>query len=343
MSSDIESRVGQVLRVLVAARQRATYTAVGEYIGLPARSVGRLLGMPRPQASFVVASSTGQPTGYEPDQKHPCLTENPRVIRSGDDLALLMTEARASSIATDASGVVGRIVGVDLAWSTEKNGSGLAFGDLDRDGLTVSEVIGGVVGLDQVQSLILESGPIRGVAIDAPLIIENETGSRPCERALSDVYGSRWAGCHASNQARYPDASSVRLSTWLASNGFRHLDQENRWQIEVYPHPALIEIFGLEKRLAYKKGSTAQRRTGQTRLVELLLSLSTDKSLPMKICMTLANRFSSDYVNALPPGRLKENEDMLDAVVCCYIGARFALGITDQVFGDTSSGYIVVP
>jgi predicted RNase H-like nuclease len=254
-----------------------------------------------------------------------------------------MAEARATSIATDASGVTGRIVGVDLAWSTEKNGSGLAFGDLDPDGLTVSEVIGGVVGLNQVQSLILENGPLRGVAIDAPLIIENETGARPCELALSNAYGSRWAGCHASNQTRYPNAPSVRLSRWLASNGFRHLGQENRWQIEVYPHPALIEIFGLEKRLAYKKGTLAQRRAGQVRLTGLLTSLATDRKLPMKISGAIADRFTADYVRALPAGCLKTNEDMLDAVVCCYIGARFALGMTHRIFGTTSTGYIVVP
>ncbi len=63
MSSNIEFRAEEVLRVLIAARQRATSTAVGEYLGLPARSVSRVLEKLRPHASFIVASSTEQPIG----------------------------------------------------------------------------------------------------------------------------------------------------------------------------------------------------------------------------------------------------------------------------------------
>jgi len=45
------------------------------------------------------------------------------------------------------------------------------------------------------------------------------------------------------------------------------------WQIECYPHAALLELFQLPYRLAYKKGAVAARVSGQQQLAQLLLSL----------------------------------------------------------------------
>ena len=45
------------------------------------------------------------------------------------------------------------------------------------------------------------------VAIDAPLIILNETGQRACETAVGKRYGNRHASCHTSNMTLYPDSS----------------------------------------------------------------------------------------------------------------------------------------
>ena len=64
-------KIEEILEYLNAACVRCTYEAVGEIIGVPPQSVGgSYLGEPRPEASWVVRKDRGEPTGYNPDQKH---------------------------------------------------------------------------------------------------------------------------------------------------------------------------------------------------------------------------------------------------------------------------------
>ncbi len=76
-------------------------------------------------------------------------------------------------------------LGVDLAWS-ESNGSGACA--LDADGRVVDERILGADDeiLDWVRGLASDSAV---VAVDAPLLVPNETGRRLCESELSREYG----------------------------------------------------------------------------------------------------------------------------------------------------------
>lgn len=75
-----------ILEFLERREIRATYQAVGEAIGVSARGVGAMLGERNPRASWVVSADTGKPTGYEPEQEHPALYNNPQIIRTGADL-----------------------------------------------------------------------------------------------------------------------------------------------------------------------------------------------------------------------------------------------------------------
>lgn len=94
MQTEKTTTIEEILAYLNDACVRCTYGAVGEIIGVPPQSVGSYLGEPRPEASWVVRADTGQPTGYNPDQKHPRLEENRDIIRSGDELKKRMCERR---------------------------------------------------------------------------------------------------------------------------------------------------------------------------------------------------------------------------------------------------------
>jgi predicted RNase H-like nuclease len=86
-------------------------------------------------------------------------------------------------------------LGVDLAW-TARNGNGARA--LDADGRVVDERI--LVADDEILDWVKELASDSAVlAIDAPLLVPNETGRRPCESELSREYGSRWASTHPSN------------------------------------------------------------------------------------------------------------------------------------------------
>ena len=80
----------QVLECLNRERVRATYGAVGEVLGVQARSVGQALGSRSKSASWVVAKKNGEPTGYSPDLKHPDLYCTPRIITTGPELLRLL-------------------------------------------------------------------------------------------------------------------------------------------------------------------------------------------------------------------------------------------------------------
>jgi predicted RNase H-like nuclease len=236
-------------------------------------------------------------------------------------------------------------IGVDLAWS-EKNPSGLAVARGSALRAELIELARIAQAFDAAAQWIADrSGDHCVAAIDAPLVVPNESGMRDCERELSSVFRGASAGTHSSNRARFADGGPPALSLALERHGFRHavdldlLRRPGRWMIEVYPHPALVRLFDLEVRLAYKKGTPEARRAGLVRLLGIVRSLErADPSLePGGTGSTMA---------ALDSMRSpKSIEDQLDAWLCSYI-ALYCCRWGKQgsrVFGTESTGYIVVP
>ena len=99
------------------------------------------------------------------------------------------------------------IIGVDLAWQSEKNSSAVAISKLENNALEIVQVEKRVVGLDNIVALVdqwVESDcKIAGVAIDASLIINNLTGQRECEKLITKTYGGRKAAKRLRNHHRY--------------------------------------------------------------------------------------------------------------------------------------------
>jgi predicted RNase H-like nuclease len=238
-------------------------------------------------------------------------------------------------------------IGVDLAWRGGNRSSGVAVlkGDLHKAELKDIEILGRLEEI--IKYIDRHSEETTFVAIDAPLIINNPDGQRKCETEISKFYGDRHASCHTSNLSLYPNADSVRLASDLLSRGFVHAPSagpgDKRVMLEVYPHPALLELYCLPTILKYKKGRVAERRTGQRELQKKIRELSYF-ALPLELTSKLAEFLATD-TNSLRGGELKANEDQLDAIVCAYIAYHFCVlgkSRTHQ-FGDVSSGYIMVP
>jgi hypothetical protein len=94
------TNVGQddIVEYLNAVQVRPTYGAVAKVIGGIAQSIGARLGGvagQRPEASWVVNATTGLPTGYLPEQRHPALLRNSDIITSPDDLRQRVAKWRA--------------------------------------------------------------------------------------------------------------------------------------------------------------------------------------------------------------------------------------------------------
>jgi len=231
-------------------------------------------------------------------------------------------------------------IGVDLGWYGKP--SGLASLELRGGTLAVRSI----ERLEETSSILawIEAQAPAGdcvIAVDAPLVIPNPTGIRECERELNRDFQRYHAGCHAANLGR-PFAKHVTgFSQALERLGFRHgatikPRQPGRFQIEVHPHAASVNLFDLPRIIKYKRGRRADRAIGLRRLRKLMI-----ERLPL-----LNPAVQQVKLPGLPrTGPLKPAEDQIDAVLCSYIAAHYwRWGRSrNHVYGDGKTGYIVVP
>lgn len=227
-------------------------------------------------------------------------------------------------------------VGIDLAWSTGWTG----VAALDDSGRLVAS--GRVRTDDDIAAWVRAlDGRIGVVAVDAPLVVPQETGQRPAERLIGKSFGRYGASAHSANRRLLGDRPrALRLAEahgWSVDPGVP--PGEATVCIEVYPHPALIGLFALPYRLDYKKGSTDSRLPGFTTLMRLL------ESVPELGLATNARwREISAAVDSPQRGVLDRFEDEVDAIICAYLAWLWqhrpdAL----QVYGTAEQGYIVAP
>lgn len=230
------------------------------------------------------------------------------------------------------------IVGLDLAWGERKpDGLCLLVGNT-RGARVVRHDL--TFGDDDLVAWFREhvpAGPALVMA-DGPIVCPNRTGSRPVDRLTHALFGRFHAACHPANAAKCP--RPARVAARLAQLGFEvgwKPARGSRLVAEVYPHPAMVRLFGLDRIVKYKKGRVAERRREFRRLQRLL-------------CACLAGEFPEV---ALPPEtrRLlrtpwtKDIEDRTDALFCALIGWRHwrDRGRSSEVIGNLGTGFILLP
>ena len=238
--------------------------------------------------------------------------------------------------------------GIDLAWKSDQNPTTVIVLRGGRSGANLCARSDRLTSTEAIFSFVLEhSGSESVVAIDAPLIIANESGQRACETLVGKEYSAREASCHTSNLRLYPSASSVKLASALLRQGYNHALTVSRCRgrivAEVYPHAALVALFDLPKTIKYKKGRVAEKRMGLASFRKLLLRLF-DAEPCLLSSEGMAELLSVD-LDALRGRALKAYEDTLDSLLCAYAGYYFWYWGFDrnEVFGDIESGYILNP
>lgn len=232
-------------------------------------------------------------------------------------------------------------VGLDLAWG-EKNQTGVAA--IDSDGRVLH--VGAALDDDEIAAAVKPyvSGDCL-VAIDAPLIVKNPSGYRPCERALNRDFQRFDAGARPAFTERpeFKHPRAERIASMLGLD-VDPASSSGRRAIEVYPHPATVVLFGLDKTLKYKRGAFEDRQR------ELLKLMTHVEDLDRATPRLRANRNVS-WVElrrrieaATRPGQLDRDEDPVDAMICAYIGLYWYHRPEDvTIYGDVASGYIVTP
>ena len=259
-----------------------------------------------------------------------------------------------------------KFFGIDLGWTT--GASGLCCLSWEDDTLDAIE-LGHLVELEDILQWLsdrLSPNESAVVAVDAPTIIPNQTGMRLCDRLAHKYFGKYHAGCYPANLGRPFAQRTLEVGKRLEDLGFIHqpnlalplpsgtsaVDSDStdsaskrplgRYQLEVFPHAAMLHLFQLDQILKYKKGRLAERRVELVRLHHLIVD----------VFPSLTPSFSShiDLRSIVPeiPHKGKEMkavEDQLDSLVCAYAAAHWWYWGQERnwVLGDRSTGYIVVP
>ncbi|MBP2456073.1 bifunctional ribonuclease/(p)ppGpp synthase [Mycolicibacterium lutetiense] len=232
-------------------------------------------------------------------------------------------------------------VGLDLAWG-EKNQTGVAVIDASGRVLHV-----GVAQDDDDIGAAIEpyiSGDCL-VAIDAPLIVKNPTGHRPCERDLNRDFQRFDAGARPAFTERpeFKHPRGARIASALGLD-MDPSSSSNRRAIEVYTHPASVVLFGLDKTLKYKRGAFDDRQRELLRLMTFIEEL--DTATPRLRANRNVNwvELRKRIEAATRPGQLDRDEDPVDAMLCAYIALYWYHRPEDvTIYGDFASGYILTP
>jgi predicted RNase H-like nuclease len=243
-------------------------------------------------------------------------------------------------------------IGIDMAWRTEKNASGIAFLKGSRESAELINYTAGVYSVSELSQMVLDQCHDNAViAVDAPLIIKNQSGRRPAEDLISRKYASYHATTHTTNLNLYPQADSVRFAEIMRQAGFT-LDVEpvarnrrnGRFLFEVYTHSAMVVLFNLSQIIKYKKGRIADRKRSLQKYQKLLWE-KLPKAEPL---VTVNDRFSSlvnEEITLLKGKSLKEHEDTLDALLCAYLAFFYWFwgDSKNEGFGDLETGIIINP
>jgi len=231
------------------------------------------------------------------------------------------------------------IIGIDLAWGNKKS-DGVCIIETNRVQATVKK-FAYPHGDDELLACVqteLKHAKESFITIDAPIICPNKTGTRPVDRLTHTMFHREHAACHPANSTKCP--RPIRILRKLKSLGC-----EAGWDIkpnthvvaEVYPHPAMVRLFRLDRIIKYKKGRVAEKRIEFKRL-QLLMKKSLREQFPFL-------SLNQETKTLIAESWSKAIEDKTDALFCAMIGLWHVMhqGRRSEVIGDNKTGFILLP
>lgn len=253
-------------------------------------------------------------------------------------------------------------VGVDLAW-----GLGTAGRPANETGFAVLAPTGHVLdagwtrGLaETVDRLTALDGDVLAF-VDAPLVVTNPTGQRPCETQVGQRYG-RWKVSANTSNLGSPRLAGVALrealeaAGWRCDDGYAGPPSTGRSVSETYPYTTLVGApeFGFDPRPRYKRQPrglpVAQWRPVRARgcdlVVDRLAALA--RADPPLLLDSHPVTAALREPSPLADGPYKHREDLVDALLAAWTAALWARHGTDRcqvlgVPGGRPSATIVAP
>ena len=253
---------------------------------------------------------------------------------------------------------MGYVLGIDAAW-TATNPSGVA---LVSSGTSPPKLIRAspsfedfVLGTDpgawcakhdfraSLQDVLKVAAKLGGasveiIAVDMPIATKPVRRRRASDQMISKCFGGRGCSTHTPTELR-PGKISDRLCQEALDGGFSLVtttdQQPERALIEVYPHVAVLELCQAAYRVPYKL-SRVRRYWPRATACERRDNLRKEWA---KVIGCLQERIDFDLEIDCSGRQMrfwKAWEDVIDAIVCCWVGLEW-LGGRARPYGDEIS------
>ena len=233
-----------------------------------------------------------------------------------------------------------RILGIDPAWAIDKNPSGIALVEGDSSlgwkCVVLESLCPSDINADYFLCQLLDRfEKVDCLVLDIPLSQQPTSGRRKADKDISQCFGSQHCSTHSPSEYVYN--IGLNLLNQAKERGY----VLNKSIIETYPHPAILKLLKLQYRLQYKVKKTAMYWPKDS--IEKRLNKVKCKMKNLKDAIQNTIKLPTDFVfdNISSFNKLKPFEDMLDALVCAWVGIEF-ISNNAIPYGD-ENGKIWVP
>ena len=185
------------------------------------------------------------------------------------------------------------------------------------------------------------------VSVDMPLATSPITSRRAADTAISSRFGRKGCAVHSPSAER-PGAIADQLSADFAALGY-HLHTNGSGQttpalIECYPHVALLALLTRGFRVPYKVGRSGKywksKRPSRHQRIEWLLEEFQKIKDGLNKHINGIPDFIPEPSEVSTLASLKPVEDMLDGLICAWIGIEHLEGRTVGLGDDTAAIWV---
>ena len=231
-------------------------------------------------------------------------------------------------------------IGVDLAWDEGSDKKAA-----NESGVVVLDASGRVVHADWTrgveETVAWVERNARGDAllfVDAPLVVNNESGQRLCERQVGQRYGRAKVSANSTNTSS-KRLGGVKLRERLESIGWRYSDgckgppRTGRHISECYPYTTIVgaPALGYDERPPYKRKPrsmpVSEFRECRAKVCDELIRRVKKLSLedpPLDLSSHPETRALVERPSPVPDAEYKHREDLLDAALCAWTASLWS-------------------
>ena len=186
--------------------------------------------------------------------------------------------------------------------------------------------------------------PVGTVTVDMPVSSHPFETRRVADNLVSAAYGRFGCGTHTPNKIR-PGPLGRELTRAFTGRGYEVAGADTvpggkPALVEVYPHPALLVLLGVDYRVKYKAGKARkfwpELNAAECRAEVVLVWAEILNALSEVIEGIELPLPTAPEAMTMTTAALKRYEDALDALVCGWVGIEY-LGGRCTAFGDTAA------